>query len=254
MTDYVLGTMTMSGPIIDLYDSSEFSTIPTGTTVTMVASFSSIGSRFSFIRNAFPNGLLSGWYFYAQGPGSQQVQLVLNSITWGSTSASLSVTVNGVYDDLTFKSVVLFQATFLGSFTAFNVTYAQIAFGPLFSTPNTTAQGLTVANIFFSYLPDSGPFNVEKLVGPISRQVAKAEYPAGSEMYEWNFYLTNGPNPNVTPDEPQASSSYDLAPGESATVFAWYRLRAEWGGTGTWLPFASPPGPLPTPVTYQNGL
>ena len=255
MTDYVIGTMTVSGQLIDTFQ-PQFDQIPNNYTSTITADFTVVGSKFPSIRLAQPDGIRSGWYFYAQDldpQSSQQPQFTINTVTWGAGSATINFTLNGPYDSDTFKTVSSVSAIVNPGST---VGYEDVSFQVQYAAVNPFPTGFVDANLFFSYTPDAGPFNTYKLVGPYERRILKQSYPAGNDMYDHNYYDTASINPNVTPDAPQASSSYDeLAPGQSYTVYMWYRLKAVWGGTGTWLPFTVPPGgSVPTAITYQNGL
>lgn len=255
MRDYVIGTMTVSGQLIDTFQ-PQFSQIASGYTSTITADFTVVGSKFPSIRLAQPDGIRSGWYFYAQDlnpQSSQQPQFTINSVTWNAGLATIGFTLTGPYDSQTFKTPGSISTIVTPGNTSGNVN---VEFRVVYQSENPTANGFVDANLFFSYTPDAGPFNTYKLVGPYERRILKQAYPVGNDMYDHVYFDTNSINPNVTPDAPQASSMYfELAPGQSVTVYMWYRLKAVWGGTGTWLPFTVPPGgSLPTAFSYQNGL
>ena len=243
MSDYVIGAMTVTGPLFDILQ-PEFDQINSGTSFNLEASFSVIGPKFTTIRQNTPFGVLSGWYAYAQstnGSTTQQVQLTINSLTWGALSTPFNVTITAPYDNASFRTVTAFQPWYRGfewpNVPSDSATYT-VDFMPLFSTPTITG-AYDDTNLFIRYVPDAGGFNIEKVAGPYERRVLLRVYPAGTELYEWNYYSSASVNPNSTPDASQVASSYDTDPSTSITLYAWYRLKLLYGGTGTWLNYGA---------------
>lgn len=251
LSDYVLGTMSMTGTLIDSYDGSEFSIIPSGGTHTMTASFASLGSKFTTIRSDVINNM-PGWYFFTQSGETQQVQLIINSVSWSGLTATVSVTVQGIFRDGTFQSISTFGAVVTGAdFPQNSVSYRPIRFEPNYTTPTPTGSATSVATMNFKYMPDVGGFNIVKELGPYSRNFAKQNYPAGNLTSEYRLYGNSSVNPNVTPNASEVAQQYDVAQGTSVTVYAWYRNLAAYSQDQTWIPYTLPSQGSPSPITFE---
>lgn len=228
MTSYLLGSEgSVSGTPAPPGENSIYAS---GTTFTLGIGFSGYGSNFNQIRR---NGT-APWSFTGTAANT------INSVTWSESpgTATVSVTVYGVYDSNTIPTLVNFNAWFTG-YQSPNEPAGSGA-ESVSVTPTTTgggmASGSDVSSIQFVYDPDTALFNPSYTSTTWSFDLHRRAYESWTTRYEWRIH------PDANYNNPIGTNSYSFTsyPGDNYTVgYVEYRLKAEYGGGGAYTPYGA---------------
>jgi hypothetical protein len=224
MTSYLLGTDggltgTPQPPVEITYNS--------GTTFTLVQSFSGYGWNFYRIRR---NGT-APWYPLGT------VEHTLDSVTWdeGNANVTLSVTCYGEFDAATEPGLSTFAPYWQGYISP-NVPagggpeYVEVK--PVV-TGGISPSGADDRTLQFWFDPDSADFNANFTMVSSSLRISRRAYPAWTTLNEWELHATSSYD-NLLGTNTYVFTSY---PQDNYTVgYARYRTKAEYNGgsPGSW--------------------